>query len=42
MLSDQATFRPWPEGITFIEECRKKYTIQDSANVGYIKKKAKL
>lgn len=40
MLSDQATFRPWPEGITFIEECRKKYTIQDSANVGYIKKKS--
>lgn len=38
MLSDQATFRPWPEGISFIEECRKKYTIQDSANVGYIKK----
>lgn len=38
MLSDQATFRPWPEGTTFIEECRKKYTIQDSANVGYIKK----
>lgn len=24
MLSDQATFRPWPEGTTFIEECRKK------------------
>lgn len=38
MLSDQATFRPWPEGTTFIEECRKKYTIQDSANIGYIKK----
>lgn len=38
MLSDQATFRPWPEGTTFIEKCRKKYTIQDSANVGYIKK----
>ena len=40
MLSDQATFRPWPEGTTFIEECRKKYTIQDSANIGYIKKKS--
>lgn len=37
MLSDQATFRPWPEGTTFIEECRKKYTIQDSANIGYVK-----
>lgn len=38
MLSDQATFRPWPEGKTFIEKCRLMYTIQDSANVGYIKK----
>ena len=38
MLSDQATYRPWPEGKTFIEKCRQKYTIQDSANVGYIKK----
>ena len=31
MLSDQATFRPWPEGATFIEECRKKYTESESA-----------
>ena len=42
MLSDQATFRPWPEGKTFIEECRKKYAIQDSANVGYIKKASQI
>lgn len=42
MFSDQATFRPWPEGKTFIEECRKKYAIQDSANVGYIKKASQI
>ena len=42
MLSDQATFRPWPEGKTFIEECRKKYAIQNSANVGYIKKASQI
>lgn len=42
MLSDQATFRPWPEGKTFIEECRKKYAIQYSANVGYIKKASQI
>lgn len=42
MLSDQATFRPWPEGKTFIEKCRKKYAIQDSANVGYIKKASQI
>lgn len=30
MLSDQATFRPWLEGTTYIEECKKKYEQKDS------------
>lgn len=29
-VSDDGTFRPWPEGKTFIEQCRKKYQIADS------------
>lgn len=29
-LSDQATFRPWLEGTTYIEECKKKYEKKDS------------
>lgn len=29
-LSDQATFRPWLEGTTYIEECKKRYELKDS------------
>lgn len=34
--SDQGTFRPWPEGKTFIELCRKQYTLKDSLRSQFI------
>lgn len=34
--NDQGTFRPWPEGKTFIELCRKQYTLKDSLGTQYI------
>ena len=32
-VSDDGTFRPWPEGKTLIEQCRKKYQIADSSQL---------
>ncbi len=34
--SDDDTFRPWPEGKTFIELCRKKYQLKDSVGIQLI------
>lgn len=34
--NDQGTFRPWPEGKTFIELCRKQYALKDSLGMQYI------
>lgn len=34
--NDQGTFRPWPEGKTFIELCRKQYALKDSLGTQYI------
>lgn len=40
-LSDQGTFRPWLEGSTYIEECRKKYAMEDSVGWQYVIYKGK-
>lgn len=34
--NDQGAFRPWPEGKTFIELCRKQYALKDSLGMQYI------
>ena len=32
-VTGDGTFRPWPEGKTLIEQCRKKYQIADSSQL---------